>query len=181
VTVYIGESSLDDFSAQVLTHNTFTYYSTVEWIVNSRRKIKNNKMSYDSVSKIEFKNHPLPLSDLTLSRWKHRINTHSVLRSVRRLLVEANVVPNSLILVTLKIVALNYSEMSGPTRATRRNIPEDGILPNHPFLIDGQPLSFAVHKVHSRYTGHIGSRNNTSHLDLGAVWLNLGPETSCCC
>jgi hypothetical protein len=26
----IGESTLDDFSAQVLTHNTFTYYSTVE-------------------------------------------------------------------------------------------------------------------------------------------------------
>jgi hypothetical protein len=40
VTVYIGESSLDDFSAQVLTHNTFTYYSTVEQIVNWRRKIK---------------------------------------------------------------------------------------------------------------------------------------------
>jgi hypothetical protein len=42
VTVYIGESSLDYFSAQVLTHNTFTYYSTVEWIVNLRRKIRKN-------------------------------------------------------------------------------------------------------------------------------------------
>jgi hypothetical protein len=38
--MYIGESLLDDFSAEVLTHNTFTYYSTVEEIVNLRRKIK---------------------------------------------------------------------------------------------------------------------------------------------
>jgi hypothetical protein len=43
--VYIGESSLDDFSAQVLTHNTFTYYSTVEWIVNLQRKIIKKKIS----------------------------------------------------------------------------------------------------------------------------------------
>jgi hypothetical protein len=53
------------------------------------------------------------------------------LRSVRRLLVTANVVPSSPILVTLMMEALSSSETSVLTRAIRRNIQGAGILHSH--------------------------------------------------
>jgi hypothetical protein len=51
--------------------------------------------------------------------------------SLRRLLVTANVVPSSSIVVTLMMDSLRSSEMSDLTRATWHNIPEDGIFHSH--------------------------------------------------
>jgi hypothetical protein len=50
------------------------------------------------------------------------------LRSVNRLPVTANIVPSSPILIILMMEAISFFETSFPTRATRHNIPEDGIL-----------------------------------------------------
>jgi hypothetical protein len=56
------------------------------------------------------------------------LGTLVFLRIMRRLLVTANIVPSSLILVTLMMEALRSSETSVLTRSAWCNIPEHGTL-----------------------------------------------------
>jgi hypothetical protein len=70
----------------------------------------------------------LPVTSNRHTLWR---NTKWALRSMCRLLVTANVLPSSPILVTLRKVALRSSETSALIGATWHNIPQYGILHSH--------------------------------------------------
>jgi hypothetical protein len=64
------------------------------------------------------------------------------------LLVTANIVPSPPILVTLMMEAIRSSEMLFLTRATQRNIPENGVLHSH----HSENLKFYISEVNAAST-----------------------------
>jgi hypothetical protein len=84
------------------------------------------------------------------------------LRRMLRLLVTVNVVTNSRILVTLMMEALSSSETSVLTRATRCNIPEDGILRIHSNVLNNNLFPNFIQPV---------SNEEWCLLGCYAVWL----------
>jgi hypothetical protein len=69
--------------------------------------------------------HHLPEGDILHS------HQHENLHAVRQLLVNANIVPGSLILSTLTMEEISHCETSVLTRATQHHLPEDDILHRH--------------------------------------------------
>jgi hypothetical protein len=95
-------------------------------------------------------------------------------RTARQLLVTASVVPSSPIFVTLMKEALSSSDTSVPARATRRNIPEDGILR---FIFISSLLQSCI-KVKAELTNEGSLQLPTVLLTSEVAYRYLG-ETGC--